>query len=244
MSAAEWKVGDRVITENSGLGTVAYYGATEFADGVWVGVILDEPRGKNNGTVKDKQYFHCDENCGTFLRPDRVRVFYCRGVSAFILPFVQLKRESVKASGLKAPSSIKKPTTRTPEQSVGKAKFFHFCYHMLQKIALQGGTTPRSGMTPAASKEQLSSAMKASESKESISSDKAASKQPPHSSPKKQQQLPTPAKSHLPTATPSSQQPKQSTPEKKPVAEQPKEPVARRVSELQQQFDRVSYAKR
>lgn len=54
------------------MGTVAFYGTTQFADGNWVGVVLDEPKGKNNGTVKDVQYFTCEENYGIFVRPGQV----------------------------------------------------------------------------------------------------------------------------------------------------------------------------
>lgn len=38
-------------------GVIAYVGVTTFATGKWVGVILDEPKGKNNGTVKGTSYF-------------------------------------------------------------------------------------------------------------------------------------------------------------------------------------------
>ena len=69
---SELKVGDRVVADPMGAGKVAYHGETEFADGIWVGIILDEPKGKNNGTVKGKQYFQCAENCGAFVRSDRV----------------------------------------------------------------------------------------------------------------------------------------------------------------------------
>uniref|UniRef100_A0A6Q2X3I2 Dynactin subunit 1 n=1 Tax=Esox lucius TaxID=8010 RepID=A0A6Q2X3I2_ESOLU len=63
------KVGSVVEVIGKGQrGTVAYVGATLFATGKWVGVILDEPKGKNDGTVQGKRYFQCDENCGIFVR--------------------------------------------------------------------------------------------------------------------------------------------------------------------------------
>ena len=52
-------VGQRVLNNDDKPGTVAYVGVTEFAPGKWVGVIWDEPIGKNNGTVQGKSYFEC-----------------------------------------------------------------------------------------------------------------------------------------------------------------------------------------
>jgi tubulin-folding cofactor B len=40
--------------------------------GYWVGVQLDEPVGKNDGSVKGKRIFECLEMHGTFARPDKV----------------------------------------------------------------------------------------------------------------------------------------------------------------------------
>lgn len=53
-------------------GTVAYIGTTLFASGKWVGVILDEAKGKNDGTVQGKRYFTCEENHGIFVRQSQV----------------------------------------------------------------------------------------------------------------------------------------------------------------------------
>ncbi|XP_067643436.1 dynactin subunit 1 [Eurosta solidaginis] len=75
MSERSLRVGARVdITGKDLQGTVAYVGMTSFAVGKWVGVVLDEPKGKNNGTIKGQTYFECGENCGMFVRPTQLRV--------------------------------------------------------------------------------------------------------------------------------------------------------------------------
>uniref|UniRef100_A0A7N8WSJ0 Dynactin subunit 1 n=1 Tax=Mastacembelus armatus TaxID=205130 RepID=A0A7N8WSJ0_9TELE len=67
------KIGSIVeVTGKGQRGTVAYIGATLFASGKWVGVILDEPKGKNDGTVQGKRYFTCEENHGIFVRQSQV----------------------------------------------------------------------------------------------------------------------------------------------------------------------------
>lgn len=54
-------------------GTVSYIGLVPEIPGVgvWVGVTLDEPTGKNDGTVKGKRYFACGNAHGVFIRPER-----------------------------------------------------------------------------------------------------------------------------------------------------------------------------
>ena len=49
-------------------------GKTEFGLGYWVGIELDEPVGKNNGSVQGVDYFQCRDKFGIFLRPDVVKV--------------------------------------------------------------------------------------------------------------------------------------------------------------------------
>ncbi|KAB5581891.1 hypothetical protein PHYPO_G00180780 [Pangasianodon hypophthalmus] len=69
------KVGSVVEVIGKGhRGTVAYIGNTLFASGKWVGVILEEARGKNDGTVQGKRYFTCVENHGIFVRQSQIQL--------------------------------------------------------------------------------------------------------------------------------------------------------------------------
>lgn len=52
------RVGQKVeVTGKNIRGEVAYIGMTAFATGKWVGVVLSEPKGKNNGTIQGNSYF-------------------------------------------------------------------------------------------------------------------------------------------------------------------------------------------
>ncbi|NWQ78449.1 CLIP4 protein, partial [Columbina picui] len=60
------KLGDRVVIAGQKVGTLRFCGTTEFASGQWAGVELDEPEGKNNGSVGRVQYFKCAPKRGIF----------------------------------------------------------------------------------------------------------------------------------------------------------------------------------
>lgn len=52
------KIGRRVeISAKNIRGVIAFIGKTSFAAGKWIGVILDEPKGKNDGSVQGVEYF-------------------------------------------------------------------------------------------------------------------------------------------------------------------------------------------
>ncbi|XP_043551300.1 kinesin-like protein KIF13B isoform X2 [Chiloscyllium plagiosum] len=69
----EWlKEGEYVSVGTNKTGTVRYIGSTEFADGIWIGIELNVPAGKNDGSVGGKQYFRCNPGYGVLVRPNRV----------------------------------------------------------------------------------------------------------------------------------------------------------------------------
>lgn len=41
------------------VGTLRFCGSTDFSGGLWAGVELDRPEGKNDGSVAGVQYFTC-----------------------------------------------------------------------------------------------------------------------------------------------------------------------------------------
>ncbi|XP_035209279.1 CAP-Gly domain-containing linker protein 3-like [Stegodyphus dumicola] len=70
-------VGINVFVNNE-IGAVRYIGPVDFADGVWLGIELRSPKGKNDGTVQGKSYFSCRPGYGLLVRPNRVTV---RGIN-------------------------------------------------------------------------------------------------------------------------------------------------------------------
>ncbi|XP_026197072.1 kinesin-like protein KIF13B isoform X2 [Anabas testudineus] len=69
----DWlKEGEFVTVGTNKSGTVRYVGPTDFAEGTWVGVELEVPAGKNDGSVGGKHYFHCNPGYGVLVRPGRV----------------------------------------------------------------------------------------------------------------------------------------------------------------------------
>eukprot|EP01117_Protostelium_nocturnum_P006406 TRINITY_DN2310_c0_g3_i2.p1 TRINITY_DN2310_c0_g3~~TRINITY_DN2310_c0_g3_i2.p1 ORF type:complete len:199 (+),score=61.46 TRINITY_DN2310_c0_g3_i2:97-693(+) len=69
--------GDRVtVPATEGVeerhGEVAYVGTIDGSKGYWIGIKFDGPNGKNDGSLKGKRYFQCEENYGGFVKPNKV----------------------------------------------------------------------------------------------------------------------------------------------------------------------------
>lgn len=58
MSSHQLKIDKRVkVVGKDVQGTIAFIGPTSFAADTWIGLKLDEPKGKNNGSVQGVEYF-------------------------------------------------------------------------------------------------------------------------------------------------------------------------------------------
>ncbi|KAJ3191686.1 emp24p/erv25p- protein [Irineochytrium annulatum] len=54
-------------------GSIRFIGETAFAAGKWVGIELDVPNGKNDGSVNGERYFDTEPMRGVFVRPTQVK---------------------------------------------------------------------------------------------------------------------------------------------------------------------------
>ncbi|UYV78370.1 hypothetical protein LAZ67_16001089 [Cordylochernes scorpioides] len=65
-------IGDRVWLDGLHAGYIQYIGETKFGSGDWAGIVLDEPVGKNDGSVSGIRYFQCQPKRGMFARLHRL----------------------------------------------------------------------------------------------------------------------------------------------------------------------------
>ncbi|KAM4692702.1 CAP-Gly domain-containing linker protein 4 [Discoglossus pictus] len=61
-----------LLTSSNEMATIRYIGPTDFGQGVWLGLELRNAKGKHDGSVGEKRYFHCKQNHGVLVRPSRV----------------------------------------------------------------------------------------------------------------------------------------------------------------------------
>lgn len=66
---------DRVTVPGICNGTVLYVGNIheKHESEIYAGIYLDQPKGKNSGSVDNKQYFQCPPNCGIFMNVSKLK---------------------------------------------------------------------------------------------------------------------------------------------------------------------------
>lgn len=66
--------GDIVTVPKGHEGVVRFLGITKFAKGLWAGIELKTPSGKNDGSVQGVKYFECPSQHGLFIKPSKLTV--------------------------------------------------------------------------------------------------------------------------------------------------------------------------
>merc|ERR1739838_347041 len=106
-----------MATKNVGEGTIAFIGETTFAKGEWIGIILDEKKGKNNGSIQGKEYFSCEHEYGMFVRSSLIQLIGSARSSGAATPAkTRLTRKSI------AKPSESKATPRSRSSSQNRSK--------------------------------------------------------------------------------------------------------------------------
>ncbi|KAK5116067.1 hypothetical protein LTR85_009349 [Meristemomyces frigidus] len=98
---ASLRAGQKIELNDGRIATVRFAGTTSFQTGDWIGVELDEPTGKNDGSVKGERYFECEQGYGMFLRPAGVRQ-----VVEDVKPKARSGAATNGAAGKSRPSSV------------------------------------------------------------------------------------------------------------------------------------------
>ena len=114
-------IGQRVWVGGVRPGQIAYIGETHFAPGDWAGIVLDEPNGKNDGSIAGKRYFQCEPKKGIFSRLTRLTRDPMPGASNGDLSMMDHSMRSMSSplrSGTVSPThSVQSYASRTPTGS-------------------------------------------------------------------------------------------------------------------------------
>nr|CAD7453456.1 unnamed protein product [Timema tahoe] len=105
-------IGERVWVGGTKPGQIAYIGETQFAPGDWAGIVLDEPVGKNDGSVAGVRYFQCEMRRGVFSRLTRLTRSHLGGEEGDSVS--ALPRSNGSASGLTTPTRRLTPGMSPP----------------------------------------------------------------------------------------------------------------------------------
>lgn len=106
-----------IVTPSKGsqkTGVVQFIGSVEFAAGPWIGVELDLPEGKNDGSVNGIRYFKCRPRHGVFVRHDKL-IMDKKRRGTRKRASTDTKRQSVGIATNRSPASVNQ--TKSPVNS-------------------------------------------------------------------------------------------------------------------------------
>ncbi|CAK0834155.1 unnamed protein product, partial [Prorocentrum cordatum] len=122
--AMSFALGQRVSIKGR-CGVVRFSGETDFKEGRWVGVELDEPVGKHNGSVGGRSYFTCAPHRGIFVRPESIAAVGVGGAAARAEPPsgpTQPRPEQPRARAAEKAERGGRTTTSTTETGIPRSR--------------------------------------------------------------------------------------------------------------------------
>ncbi|KAK3754398.1 hypothetical protein QZH41_011174 [Actinostola sp. cb2023] len=119
LAALGIKLGDRVLVGGTKDGILRFCGLTEFSSGEWAGVELDEPVGKNDGSVSGVEYFQCRPNRGIFAPISKITKDDSRSSSSSLPVSAKHRPQAHQsyASSLPGSKTTSRTTSRTNSRS-------------------------------------------------------------------------------------------------------------------------------
>ncbi|XP_064882728.1 CAP-Gly domain-containing linker protein 1 isoform X6 [Oncorhynchus nerka] len=110
-----FQVGERVWVNGNKPGVVQFLGEAQFAPGQWAGIVLDEPIGKNDGSVAGVRYFQCEALKGIFTRPSKLSYTEGEANGTQTAPSSRAGSPTPSTASLASHTpSVKKASTATP----------------------------------------------------------------------------------------------------------------------------------
>lgn len=117
-----FQVGERVWVNGNKPGVVQFLGEAQFAPGQWAGIVLDEPIGKNDGSVAGVRYFQCEPLKGIFTRPSKLSYTEGEANGTQTAPPSRAGSPTPSTASLASHTpSVKKASTATPATSATPA---------------------------------------------------------------------------------------------------------------------------
>ncbi|KAJ1552712.1 hypothetical protein HK405_010292, partial [Cladochytrium tenue] len=121
--------GARVEVVTNGVltaGTVRFVGPTSFGTGkgIWVGIELDLPNGKNDGSIDETRYFTCKPSFGVFIRPSLINILAAATAASTVASPTISRPESDAISNRSSspPAPVKGTAPATARTSSGGPK--------------------------------------------------------------------------------------------------------------------------
>ncbi|XP_016657830.1 CAP-Gly domain-containing linker protein 1 isoform X4 [Acyrthosiphon pisum] len=111
-------IGNRIWVGGTKPGQIAYIGETNFGNGDWAGVVLDEPIGKNDGSVSGTRYFQCGPKRGIFARLTNLT---SAPLSSVEDSMVQSSFAATKPLGFSTPMPKRQGSTVTATKTAAKS---------------------------------------------------------------------------------------------------------------------------